>query len=136
MGAAVVVVVASVVVVLAVVLIGVVASVMVVVLAVVVVVVVLVVIVVVVVMVVTDVVEVGTEVVIVVGFAPQEARPQKPLPIVVFSTPCVPVLGLHVPVQLYDQATQPGVSWQCRWHSSQVSSFSVVSGMVGALMGM
>ena len=112
-GAAVVVVVASVVVVLAVVLIGVVASVMVVVLAVVVVVVV-VVLVVMVVTVVTDVVEVGTEVVIVVGFAPQEAKPQKPLPTVVFSTPSVPVLGLHVPVQLYDQATQPGVSWQCR----------------------
>ena len=110
-GAAVVVVVASVVVVLAVVPIGVVASVMVVVLAVVVVVVVMVV--VEVVMVGTDIVEVGTEVVIVVGFAPQEAKPQKSLP-VVFTTPCVPVLGLHVPVQLYDQATQPGVSWQCR----------------------
>ena len=105
---------AAVVVVLAVVPIGVVASVMVVVLAVVVVVVVVVVMVVVeVVMVVTDIVEVGTEVVIVVGFAPQEAKPQKSLP-VVFTTPCVPVLGLHVPVQLYDQATQPGVSWQCR----------------------
>ena len=113
---------AAVVVVLAVVLIGVVASVMVVVLAVVVVVVLVVVVEVVVVvmvvvevvMVVTDIVEVGTEVVIVVGFAPQEAKPQKPLPTVVFSTPSVPVLGLHVPVQLYDQATQPGVSWQCR----------------------